>query len=110
VEKNKTWAIVAMLEDKDVSGVLKAVSAEIDCWCFAGLENINRGLDVEALAELGREKVKNQCTIQADTVVEACELVLLKASEDDRIIIFGSFHTVAEAMQFFVQSDNDDHV
>lgn len=110
VEKNKTWAIVAMLEDKDVSGVLKAVSAEIDCWCFAGLENINRGLDVETLAELGREKLMNQCTIQADTVVEACELVLLKASEDDRIIIFGSFHTVAEAMQFFVQSDNDDHV
>ena len=87
-----------------------AVSTEIDCWCFAGLENVNRGLGVEALAELGREKLMNQCTIQADTVVEACELVLLKASEDDRIIIFGSFYTVAEATRFFVQPDNDDHV
>lgn len=108
--KNKTWAIVAMLADKDVSGVLKSVSAEIDCWCFAGLENINRGLDVETLAELGREKLVNPCTIQADTVVEACELVLSKASDDDHIIIFGSFYTVTEAMQFFLKLDNDKHV
>lgn len=108
--ENKTWAIVAMLADKDVSGVLKAVSAEIDCWCFAGLDNINRGLGVEALAELGREILINQCTIQADTVVEACKQVLLEISKDDRIIIFGSFYTVAEAMQFFLKSDNDEHV
>ena len=99
--QHKTWAIVAMLSDKDISGVLKNVSAEIDCWCFAGLENVNRGLDVKLLAELGHEIITNQCTIQSDTVVEACESVLLKAGKNDRIIIFGSFYTVAEAMQFF---------
>ncbi len=114
--ENKTWAIVAMLADKDIAGVLKNVSAEIDCWCFAGLGNINRGLSVEALDELGHEMVINQCTIQPDTVLlaetvaRACELVMLKASKDDRVIIFGSFYTVAEAMQFFSKSKNVEHV
>ncbi len=116
IARNKTWAVVAMLADKDVSGVLKNVCDEIDCWCFAGLENINRGLDVETLAELGREIVINRCTIQPDTVLlaetvaRACELVLSKASRDDRIIIFGSFYTVAEAMQYFSKLKNDAHV
>jgi folylpolyglutamate synthase/dihydropteroate synthase len=37
----------------------------------------------------------------ASTVTNACELVLSKAQRDDRIIIFGSFYTVSEAMRFF---------
>lgn len=99
--QGKTWAIVAMLADKDVSSVLSAVSTEIDCWCLAGLDDVGRGLSVESLAELGRESLINQCTIQAPTVEEACDLVLSKTSEKDRVIIFGSFYTVAAAMIFF---------
>jgi dihydrofolate synthase/folylpolyglutamate synthase len=99
--QGKTWVIVAMLADKDVSSVLSAVSTEIDCWCLAGLDDVGRGLSVESLAELGRESLINQCTIQAPTVEEACDLVLSKTSEKDRVIIFGSFYTVAAAMIFF---------
>lgn len=108
--RNKTWAIVAMLADKDLTGVLNNISAEIDCWCFAGLEDISRGLSVDALDELARETILNQCTIRSDTVAKACELVLMKAGKSDRIIIFGSFYTVAEAMLFFSQLKNDEHV
>jgi dihydrofolate synthase/folylpolyglutamate synthase len=73
----------------------------VDRWCLAGLEDVGRGLAVDSLAELGRESLINQCTIQAPTVEEACDLVLSKASENDRVIIFGSFYTVAAAMIFF---------
>jgi len=111
INKNaKTWAIVAMLADKDVAGVLGNISAEIDCWCFAGMERVNRGLSVSALVELGQEVLLNQCTIQADTVIQACQLVLLKANKEDRIIIFGSFYTAAEAIQFFSTLKNEEHV
>jgi len=99
--RGEIWAIVAMLADKDISGVLRTVSTEVDRWCLAGLEDVSRGLGVELLAELGRESLINQCTIHAPTVEEACELVLSKASENDRVIIFGSFYTVAAAMVFF---------
>jgi len=76
--QSRTWAIVAMLSDKDIKGVIESVSAEIDNWCFAGLENTSRGLSVQALIEN-----------------------LPKANKNDRVIIFGSFYTVAEAIQFF---------
>lgn len=98
---NKIWAIVAMLADKDVKGVLQQVATEIDCWCFAGLANITRGLKVEKLSELASEMEINKCTIRAETVSDACELVLSKASKNDYVIIFGSFYTASEAMQFF---------
>ncbi|MCG6936945.1 MAG: bifunctional folylpolyglutamate synthase/dihydrofolate synthase [Gammaproteobacteria bacterium] len=124
---NKTWAIVAMLADKDVAGVINSVAASIDCWCFAGLENASRGLAVEAFVSrlpasidipdtvshetLGNELSANQCTmlsenvLLAKTVATACRFVLSKADKNDRIIIFGSFYTVSEAMQFFASYD-----
>ena len=111
--QSRTWAIVAMLSDKDVKGVIESVSAEIDHWCFAGLKNTPRGLSVQALIEklpdvfIKATKQENQCKIFSDTVLsaesvkQACELVLTKANKNDRVIIFGSFYTVAEAMQYF---------
>ena len=123
-DKGKTWAIVAMLADKDVAGVLEKLSADVDGWCFAGLANIPRGLPVQALYEAlpedffvpaqpgiseqnRRELALNQCTMLSETVLlaeavaQACEQVLSKIQPHDRIIIFGSFYTVAEAMNCF---------
>ncbi len=123
-DESKTWAIVAMLSDKDVKGVIESVSAEIDHWCFAGLENITRGMPVLALfealpddffgeakavmAEENRHDLElNQCTMLSETVLlagsveKACDVVLSKVNDNDRIIIFGSFYTVAEATKFF---------
>lgn len=134
LNSGRTWAIIAMLADKDVAGVLESVSAEIDFWCFAGLENNHRGLSVLAFVEslsgsafaqknseiaglaadeIQHDLMTNQCTILgnklllANTVIKACELVLARADKNDRIIIFGSFYTVAEAMQFFSDLNDD---
>ena len=127
--QGNTWAIVAMLSDKDIAGVLNSVSAEIDFWCFAGLEKVSRGLSVQAFVEkvpasilpnkpgsrhdLQDKLWENQCTMLTDTVVlaetveKSCRYVLSKINENDRIIIFGSFYTVAEAMKFFSDLNAD---
>ncbi len=124
----KTWAIVAMLADKDIIGVLEAVSIDIDFWCFSGLENVARGMSVQSLFEalpsdflgrLGRESkaemaeknrrdlASNQCTMLSESVLlasnveEACASVLSKMNNNDHLIIFGSFYTVADAMKYF---------
>jgi len=124
---NITWGIVAMLADKDVAGVIDNVSASIDRWCFAGLENTGRGLDVLSFIkklpesidaptavladEVAQELSTNQCTMLSNTVLlaksvaTACSFVLSKADINDRIIIFGSFYTVSEAMQYFSRKD-----
>jgi len=134
VKNYNTWAIVAMLSDKDIKGVLASVADVIDFWCFAGLDKTARGASLSvmldnlpadilgslaavmnpALADELQDKLKaNQCTILSDTVLlaktvsDACREVLSKADEDDRVIIFGSFYTVAEAMHFFTMLSDD---
>ena len=122
--ESKTWAIVAMLVDKDISGVIEKLASDIDIWCLAGLENAARGLTVEEFMQVFPEKTShldvpgmteenrhdlalNQCTMLSETVMlatsvtSACEKVLSKADDADCIIIFGSFYTVTEAMQYF---------
>ncbi len=128
----KTWAIVAMLADKDVAGVLEKVSGDIDNWCFAGLQNIPRAMSAEALFkrlpddffvaekavmtdENRHELSLNQCTMLSETVLlaeaveKACDVVLSEAADDDRIIIFGSFYTVTEAMNYFSALNDKEH-
>ena len=103
--QSKTWALVAMLSDKDVAGVMQQLSEQVDVWCVAGLPDIARGLSSEALIEQLATffNIQNQCTItqQANTVSDACKQLLWQLDVNDRLIIFGSFYTVSEAMQYF---------
>ena len=83
---------------------------------FSGAEKsvITDASQVKKQAGKQRDLALNQCTMLSQTqflaedVKVACDMVLAKAAIDDRIIIFGSFFTVAEAMRFF--SDDDLYV
>jgi dihydrofolate synthase/folylpolyglutamate synthase len=131
VATQRTWAILAMLADKDSASVISELLDDVDCWCFAGLNGGGRGQSARAFFGVvknsfsGDKKPEmtqqnqhdlalNQCTMLSQTlflaedVKVACDMVLAKAASDDRIIIFGSFFTVAEAMKIF--SDDDLYV
>ena len=97
----KTHAVVAMLADKPVTDVIGLVSSEIDCWYTAGLESVPRGLSARRMEDVVEQLVSDVKLCSAATVAGACDQALAAAAKDDRIIIFGSFYTVAEAMQFF---------
>jgi len=97
----RTCAVVAMLADKPVADVIGAVSSEIDCWYTAGIESVPRGLSAAHMADAVERLTSDVKLSAATTVASACEQALAAAADNDRIIIFGSFYTVAEAMQFF---------
>ncbi|HZW24429.1 MAG TPA: bifunctional tetrahydrofolate synthase/dihydrofolate synthase [Gallionella sp.] len=94
----KTFAVFAMLKDKDMAGVVRMLDPHVDVWLVAGLD-MPRGASA---AELTR--VLGDCGVHGavrtfETVAEALRLACNEAGENDRIAAFGSFHTVAEAMQ-----------
>ncbi|VAW64571.1 Dihydrofolate synthase @ Folylpolyglutamate synthase [hydrothermal vent metagenome] len=100
----QTIAIVAMLADKAVSQVLQTVDSEVDHWISAGLTvsgGARRGLQSKKMAQAVRELRADVKLCVCETVREACEKALALAEQNDRIIIFGSFYTVADAMTFF---------
>ncbi|MGS0540326.1 bifunctional tetrahydrofolate synthase/dihydrofolate synthase [Xanthomonas oryzae pv. oryzicola] len=91
-----TYAIYAALADKDVVGVVEAVAAQIDHWALAGLEGA-RGQSAQALHARLQGTAAAQALCHRD-VASAVDAVLATASPGDRVLVFGSFHTVADAL------------
>ncbi len=97
----RTYAVVAMLADKPATDVIQLLSSEIDCWYTAGLESVPRGLSARQMADAVEQLTSDVKLCAASTVAGACDQALAAAAIDDRVIIFGSFYTVAEAMRYF---------
>ena len=93
-----THAVFAMLKDKDIGAVVEAVKGRIDEWHTAPLPG-PRGVDVETLAAaLATAGVKDRAIHRHASVAEAYAAARKLAAEADRIVVFGSFLTVAQAL------------
>ena len=96
----KVHALVAMLADKDKVAVLNEVSSVIDCWYLAGL-NCFRGDKVENLAK-SMDNVQTNAPVEYyQTVDEALQNVLPQLDSKAVLVIFGSFFTVAAAINYW---------
>ena len=93
----KIHALVAMLADKDKASVLDAISPYIDKWSLASLSG-PRGERAEHLLPLLDTK---QPVAQYSDVETALESELAQLSNDQALIVFGSFFTVAAAIQYW---------
>jgi len=93
----KVIAVVAMLEDKAIAQTLSPLIPLVDEWCVASLD-VPRGGSGEAitceLTALGVKSWYNFETVE-HAFDQATELV--DDASQDRLLVFGSFHTVAKA-------------
>jgi dihydrofolate synthase/folylpolyglutamate synthase len=94
----RTHAVFAMLADKDIDGVVKAVAPRVDTWFVAPLPG-PRGASAERIAQVLRDAGVSAQSIRAFGDVEhAFVAAREEADETDRIAAFGSFLTVAAAL------------
>jgi dihydrofolate synthase/folylpolyglutamate synthase len=98
VKFKRTLAVFSMLVDKDVAGVVDAVKSQIAAWYVSGLGGA-RGTAVEALTEKVRSRDSEKPVHGFESLLAAYAAARQAADEDDRIIVFGSFHTVCEVLQ-----------
>lgn len=89
----RTLAVCGMLSDKPVEDVARALAAAIHAWHVAPLDGA-RGLDAASLAARLRAGGVSAPIVEHATVVEAWRAALSSASADDRVLGFGSFHSV----------------
>ncbi|EIJ41536.1 folylpolyglutamate synthase/dihydrofolate synthase [Beggiatoa alba B18LD] len=94
--QGKRYAVVSILKDKDIEGIMRCMLSEVDEWHIAPL-HAPRATPIEEL----------QAHLQAigathihcyQTISDAYQTTLQQASALDRVIVFGSFYTVAEAL------------
>jgi dihydrofolate synthase/folylpolyglutamate synthase len=95
--QGKTFAVCAMLKDKDISGVVTALKSQVDVWLLAGLD-VPRGATVEGLAKVLQTAAVNEIHCFA-SISDALHHAYNQAGDNDRIAAFGSFYTVAEVMR-----------
>ncbi len=94
----KTHAVVGMLADKDIGGALAALAGKVDHWHLATLDG-PRGAKAEQLAEaIASGGLGGQVSLCGDPAA-AFASARKAAGEDDRILAFGSFYTVAAVMR-----------
>jgi len=90
----ETIAVCGMLRDKDVAGVLRTLAPRITRWHFASLPGA-RGASAADLA--GHLQAATPME-KHDSVKSALASARERAGEGDKIVVFGSFLTVGEAM------------
>jgi dihydrofolate synthase / folylpolyglutamate synthase len=95
---NATHAVVGMLADKDIAGALAPLKDRVDVWHLATLSG-PRGTRSEVLADLVRAGGLGGEVICYDTPIAAMQAARERAGESDRILAFGSFYTVAGALE-----------
>jgi dihydrofolate synthase/folylpolyglutamate synthase len=91
------WAVFAMLKDKDIAGVAAALDPHIDTWLVAGID-APRGATADMLAQVLRQSGVRGAIRTFNNITEATGYACNAAGENDRIVAFGSFYTVAEVM------------
>ncbi|MBL4647585.1 MAG: bifunctional tetrahydrofolate synthase/dihydrofolate synthase [Gammaproteobacteria bacterium] len=94
----RLFAVVAMLQDKDILGTLSALQHSFHTWYAAGLPQQRRGASEQTIKQtLEQLSVAN---IQSfATVAQAYQQAQAVAQPGDAIIVFGSFYTVAEILR-----------
>ena len=95
----RTLAVCGILGDKDAAGVAAALADCIDEWWLIPTEGA-RGTSSAQLAARISASVGTARIHTADTVEAGCSAATAAASDSDRIVIFGSFHTVGPAMDW----------
>ncbi len=94
-----THAVFGMLSDKDIAGVVEHLKGRIDYWHLATLPG-PRGTDAGRLAEILAAAGVETGVFQHDSAVVAYQAAAARAGENDRSVVFGSFLTVTDVMQF----------
>ena len=81
-----------------MAGVVRELMWQVDIWLVAGI-SVPRGAGAEELAQVVKKEIVEGEVQAFASVTQALHHASKVADENDRIVAFGSFYTVAEAMR-----------
>ena len=101
----ETYAVVGMLSDKDVASSLKAIASRVQHWMLCSLPG-PRGLPADSIEQglrnadaLGVDALGQRASLQCfESPRQALAAARSRAQDNDRIVVFGSFLTVADVL------------
>ncbi len=93
----RAFAVVGILADKDARGIAAALEPLVDRWILCSLPGV-RGSPAADLAQ--RLQLPAEHVALAASVEAGCEAARAAALPGDRVMVFGSVHTVGPALRW----------
>jgi dihydrofolate synthase / folylpolyglutamate synthase len=94
----KTIAVCGILADKDAAAIIAILNPSIDTWWCVSIDGA-RGRSGADLAQEVAARVAAPVHV-AESVAAACAAASRAAGTHDRVVVFGSFHTVGPALDW----------
>lgn len=94
----RTFAVCGMLRDKDLPATLAELTALVDVWYVAPV-NSPRTASADDLAAAARRADAGKPVFAYADIAAAQHQACSDARDGDRIVVFGSFYTVAAALR-----------
>jgi dihydrofolate synthase/folylpolyglutamate synthase len=106
--KGRSFALFAVMADKDIDGIIEALLSSFDAWFLADLKNSPRALPANDLAAKLHEGEIKMISVSKN-IRQAYRRVLSLMGPDDRLVVFGSFITVAEVLKIQSKKERDNN-
>ena len=87
-----------MLSDKDWMGIVSELNDFIDEWFIAEISDNSRAANGQQLLEMVYTSTKKGVCYAS--IEEAFLQAIARATSDDKVVVFGSFHTVSTVLAF----------
>ena len=94
----RTFAVMGVFADKDAATIIEVMRSAVNHWIAADVNGV-RALDPMLLANK-ISSAGGAVMHVADSVWDACEFARLNVRKGDRVVVFGSFHTVGPALEW----------
>lgn len=94
-----TVAVFSALADKDLAGICRPLAPWLQAWHLGPITDAGaRGLPVDELARRLADELPADILHPHRSLAEARQAAVASAGASGRVLVFGSFHTVAEAL------------
>jgi dihydrofolate synthase/folylpolyglutamate synthase len=96
----RTHAVFGVMADKDIASLLVRIAALIDCWYLADLPLARAAKAADLIAAVQTASASRSVTATTHAgPAQALRAAVEAADPADRIIVFGSFHTVGGVLK-----------
>lgn len=99
----RTLALSAVMADKDIAGLIEPLKDHVDAWFVANLKDNPRALPAEKFSDALGDQGIGMISVSKN-IRQAYRRALSMMTTDDRLLVFGSFFTVAEVMPLLART------
>jgi dihydrofolate synthase/folylpolyglutamate synthase len=105
----RSIAIFSVMADKDFRTMLGACSGRFDAWFTANQPKVPRALDAEVVAQCLHDQGEKMVSVSKN-LRQAFRRAQGLMSEGDRLVVFGSFNTVAGTLPLLEKDRSKGHI